>query len=218
MSQLKARLAVVLKADDVVVAEAEDPLLWQRVLRAINAGTSELPDVKETRNSNGAAAATPNLSSPEADPNISGEADTPLGKLARQLGLAENLVRGACDPTTSEPYMQLDMHNWSAVKTQLPPRGASALSPIVVASTLLGLWLHAAGLGNPTQAQAQRVLNSINVYDKNPTRGLRGAPWLQPRPGGQVLINAAQVQRAILLAKCFCSQDWKPWKAALAEE
>lgn len=35
---LKAKLTVALKANDVVVAELEDPGLWQRVLAAINVG------------------------------------------------------------------------------------------------------------------------------------------------------------------------------------
>ena len=35
---LKAKLIVALKANDVVVAELEDPGLWQRVLAAIHVG------------------------------------------------------------------------------------------------------------------------------------------------------------------------------------
>jgi hypothetical protein len=212
MSHMKAKLAVVLKADEVVVAESDDALLWQRVLRAINSGSAEFSEDKERQRldqSNGEEA-----EQESSDPR---DASSPIGKLARHLGLTVSAVRGACDPSTAEPYLQLDMHNWSAVKTQLPPRGSSALSPIVVASTLLGLWFRAAGLGNPTQAQAQRVLATISVQDKNPSRGVKAAPWLQPRAGGQVVINAAQVERAILLAKCFCAKDWKPWKTALAE-
>jgi hypothetical protein len=212
VSQLKARLSVVLKADEVVVAEAEDALLWQRVLKAINSGSPDLGEAAPNQ-LRGAAA---DLAEPLAETTEeSGEADSAVGKLARQLSVGENVVAGACDPTISEPYLHLDMHNWSAVKTQLPPRGASALSPIVVSSTLLALWFRAANLGNPTQAQAHRVLATINVQDKNATRGLKGAPWLQTRSGGQVVINAAQIERAVLLAKCFCLKDWKPWKAAL---
>lgn len=210
MSQVKAKLVVVLKADEVVVAESEDALLWQRVLKAINSGTNELagegPEHEHQSNNHELF-----------EDNESQDTSTPIGKFARQLGLKTNAIKGACDPTTAEPYLQLDMHHWSAVKTQLPPRGPSALSPIVVASTLLGLWFRAANLGNPTQAQAQRVLATISVQDKNPSRGVKAAPWLQPRAGGQVVINAAQVERAILLAKCFCAKNWKAWKSAQVE-
>jgi hypothetical protein len=211
MSQMKAKLAVVLKADEVIVAESDDALLWQRVLRAINSGSSEFSEEKKRRDDES------NSEDGEEESSDSRDTSSPIGKFARQLGLTVSAIKGACDPTTAEPYLQMDMHNWSAVKTQLPPRGISALSPIVVASTLLGLWFRAAGLGNPTQAQAQRVLATISVQDKNPSRGVKAAPWLQPRAGGQVVINAAQVERAILLAKCFCAKDWKPWKTALAE-
>ena len=37
---MKAKLTVTLKADEVVVAEAEDPVLWQKVLLAIQGGGS----------------------------------------------------------------------------------------------------------------------------------------------------------------------------------
>lgn len=43
MASLKARLTVALRANDVVVAELEDPQLWQRVLASINVGDSAFP-------------------------------------------------------------------------------------------------------------------------------------------------------------------------------
>jgi len=42
MASVKATLTVCLKANDVVVAELEDPALWQRVLAAINLGDSTI--------------------------------------------------------------------------------------------------------------------------------------------------------------------------------
>ena len=213
MTQLKARLVVVLKADEVVVAESDDALLWQRVLKAINSGASDLRSEAQERTE----AARENNVAALRDAGLDGQGGDRLADFAGQLGLPVNLVKGACDPSESEPYLHLDMHNWSAVKSQLPKRGALALSPIVVASTLLGLWSRVAGLPNPTQAQAQKVLATINVIDKNPSRGIKGATWLQARAGGQVLINAAHIERAILLGKCFCSKDWSPWKGALAD-
>lgn len=38
MASVKARLTVALRANHVVVAELDDPSLWQRVLAALNLG------------------------------------------------------------------------------------------------------------------------------------------------------------------------------------
>jgi hypothetical protein len=44
MASIKATLTVALKANDVVVAELEDPALWQRVLAAINVEPGRKPE------------------------------------------------------------------------------------------------------------------------------------------------------------------------------
>lgn len=52
MTSVKATLTVSLKANDVVVAELEDPALWQRVLAAINlqdSGTQVFESMKQSR-------------------------------------------------------------------------------------------------------------------------------------------------------------------------
>ena len=210
MSQFKARLSVVLKANEVVVAESEDPGLWQRVLAAINSGSTDslgaLP----------AEAPGQMVTPPPAEAASVGsttKGNGPLSQFAARLGLTSETVEGACAPTLKEPFLHLDMHAWSAVKQQLPERGTKALSPIAVAGTLLALWAKEAGLATPTQSQALKVLATISLQDKNPSRGIRSSTWLQARPGGQIVLNPASIQKALLLAKCFCSQDWKPWKA-----
>ena len=43
MTAVKAKLMVILKADEVVVAEVEDPVLWQHALTVIHGGKPELP-------------------------------------------------------------------------------------------------------------------------------------------------------------------------------
>lgn len=40
MATVKAKLTVALKANDVVVAELEDPGLWQRLMAAVKVGDS----------------------------------------------------------------------------------------------------------------------------------------------------------------------------------
>ncbi len=213
MSSIRARLTVVLKAEEVVVAESADADLWQRVLFAINTGESFESELVRGVNS----AVTPPLRDELGQPPITTgrqTADSPIDNLARKLGVTPEQVEGACAPSISDPFMHLDMHAWSAVKSQLPERGAKALSPIAVAGTLLALWFKEASIGTATQSHAHKVLATISLQDKNPTRGIRSATWLQSRPGGQIVLNPAAIQKAILLARCFCVQDWKAWNTA----
>lgn len=196
MTGVKASLTVTLKANDVVVAETDDPDLWHRVLTAIRTGKVDLgePTLPERQR--------------EQQPPPAGD---PLGKLAAELGLSRDVVEGACSPSPEPPFLQLDLHNWGAMRRELPERGPTALSPIVVASTLMALWFRHAGLGNPTQAQVLAVLSAISVEDRNPSRGIRRAIWLQPRGGGQVALNAGHIADAVKIAKAFCSKTWTEW-------
>lgn len=207
MAPVKAVLTVILKADDVVVAEIEDGSLWQRVLTAINAGKSDIeadPTLRGTALGTGSSALYPGNGRP-----VEGDA---VDLLAQQLGIDAALVRGACSPTAEAPYMHLDLHCWEYMKKQSPKRGPTAVSPIVAASTLLALWFQKAGIGNPTQAQAKQVLAAINVSDPNASRSVRNTSWLHGRSGGQVVLNPAEISKAVKLAKCFCSKDWSSWK------
>lgn len=44
MTVKRAKLTIILKADDTTVAEAEDAALWQQVLAAIHGGNGEIPE------------------------------------------------------------------------------------------------------------------------------------------------------------------------------
>ena len=207
MTSVKAVLTVVLKANDVVVAEAEDSVLWQRVLTAIQGqNKGELL---------GGVAAGPLLPAESAGvaqtPASFATSNDPIEKLARELGLERSMIDGALSPTIEAPFLRLNSHNWEAMRRQLPARGSSALSPIAAAATLLALWFRAAGLGNPTQSQALATLREIGEDDKNPSRGVRAATWLIARPGGQVQLNASEISTAIKLGKAFCAKQWKDW-------
>lgn len=86
----------------------------------------------------------------------------------------------------------MDSHSWEEMRRQIPRSGPNAVPPIALSATLLALWFGVIGLRNPTQAQAQAVLNTINIRDKNASIGIRGAGWLQSRPGGEIVLNPAQ--------------------------
>jgi hypothetical protein len=194
---IKAKLKVVLQAGETVVAEVEDSLLWQRVLDAINKGGGEHfeadPLVQQAGGGNG-----------KPKPPVNDAID----KFAQLIGITREQAIGACSPTTDSPYMHLDSRYWEAMKNQTPERGPSAYSPMAVAATLLALWFQCAELGNATQAQAQAVLATIHIRDRNASRGIQRSTWLQPRSGGVVVLNPAQASRAIAIAKAWCTQDW----------
>lgn len=212
---MKAKLTVTLKADEVVVAEAEDPVLWQKVLLAVQGGGSFVSDLRY-----------PDLEPAEEEVDHSGSDRTgamgrsstdAVAKLAREIGTDRAVVEGAISPSSEAPFLHLNSHNWEAMRKQLPTRGLTALSPIAAAATLLALWFRAAGLGNPTQAQALAVLKGIGEEDKNPSRGVRSAKWLIARTGGQIQLNAAEISTATKLALAFCSKQWSPWTGAKAK-
>lgn len=208
MVPVKATLSVILKANEVVVAEINDPLLWQRVLNAINCGNGEM-----TGDAGSAAPAV--VLSPPRFPQIatggSGKS-APLDLFAERIGVDRTCVEAAYSPTVVAPFMMLDPHCWESMRKELSLRTAFSVAPIAAAGTMLSLWFQVANLGIPTQRQALAVLHTINVPDKNPTRSIRNASWLQQRPGGQIVLNPAQITRAITLVKCFCTKDWAPWK------
>jgi hypothetical protein len=207
----KAKLAVILKANEVTVVEVEDANLWQQVFATINCGTSGL---------------TSTLGSAEVEAGISGAhlgtvtGSTPNGKstalFARCLGIDGAIIDGACSPSGAAPYLQLDVHCWEQMKNQLPRTGGIAISPIAASATLLTLWFREAGLGIATQSQAQAVLDTIKIRDQNASRGIKNTDWLQSRAGGQIVLNPAAISKAILFAKCFCSKSWKEWRESLA--
>jgi hypothetical protein len=205
MTRVRAKLKVVLQADNTIVAEVEDPALWQAVLRAINKSSqgdvAPLTLQGENEDSSGTPPHRRNHGSP---------ADDAIERMAEQLGVERSLVVGSLSPSSEAPFLHLDMHRWSDMKRQVPGRGPASVNHISLASTLLALWFRSAELGNATQAQAQAILGTVGVRDKNPARGLRSSDWLQTRPGGVVIINAAKFPEALRIGRSFCSGDWTP--------
>jgi hypothetical protein len=210
MTSLKAKLRVILMADEVVVAEAEDASLWQRVLSVINGGKSEIISDALKSGSQESEKDPPDPAGIHSGgPSKRAEA---IDQLSQQLGIETASVQGACSPIAEAPFLHLDPHCWEEMKKQLPQRGSLAVPPIVAAATLLALWFRAASLGNLTQAQAKQVLGTINLADPNASRSLKNTSWLQGRPGAQIVLNPAEISKAVKLAKCFCTKDWAAWK------
>jgi len=206
MNALKANLRVILQANDTVVAESEDPLLWQRVFAAITGATGERQSGVEPNPLRESLTVTHEKShSSQAETSAGGDA---VAKLAEQLGITRAELEGACSPNLESPYLHLDSHCWEEMKRQTPERGPNAISPISLSATLLVLWFRVSGLGNATQAQAQEVLGTINLRDPNASRGIQRAEWLQSRPGGVIVLNPAQTSRAMSLARSFCTKRW----------
>ncbi|UQQ14147.1 hypothetical protein [Xanthomonas arboricola] len=208
---LKAAMSVVLKANNVVVAEVDDPILWNEVFSAINLGNSRLAPPA-------AALPTASASLQAADPAVTAAvantpAIEPIDKLAKEVGVSLDVLVAACEPMSIEPYARIDIHHWEKMKKDLPVRGPKAMPPIVLTATILCLWNRHAGFGSVTQAQAQNVLGGLGVRDNNPGRGIAGCDWLQQKPGALVVLNPAKVSKAICVTSCFCTQDWEPWKA-----
>lgn len=201
---VKAELRVILKANDVEVAESQDPIIWQRVFAAITGGiASDLPAV---------VTPVPDGAQPPA-PASTRDTSGPVNRLAAAVGIDPALILGSCGPITTAPFVQLDAHAWEAMKKALPQRGTRALAPIQLSATLLGLWFNYANLGTPTLAQAQAVLATINQRDTNAARGLSKADWLQVRPGGSYNVNPAHTSRAIAIAKSYATRDWSTYLA-----
>ena len=202
---VKRALRVVLMADDFVVAETEDPALWRSVLDAIHRSPAGGAAA-------GLPAALPSVSnSPEPTsqkPERSNSGPDSVTKFADAIGVSIAQLQGACRPSTSQPFLRLDHHHWEAMKKQTPVRGPQAVSPIVVASTLLVLWLNEIDGPRATIEVAQQVLATIGARDKNPSRALKNCAWLQTE-SRQINLNPAETSRAYSLARKYCEKQWK---------
>jgi hypothetical protein len=195
---IKAKLKISLFANDTIVAETEDPALWQKVLLAINCGATDIGPLS-----------VPALSTyAGAPPPAPATSNDTMDKFAKELGISRDELDGACAPTLEPPYLHLDRHCWEAMKKQTPERGPTAYSAIAVSATLLALWFKASGQSAPTLTQAQAVLGTIDLKDQNAARGIERTEWLQSRPGGTIVINPSRVSQAVAIAKSFCSKSW----------
>lgn len=191
---IKAELKIVLLANDMDIAESSDPILWQKVLAVINTQTegSKNDNIGDFRQND-----TNDLSSARGNTE----------KMSQEIGVSVAILKGACNPSDSAPFIYLDKHHWEAMKKGTPPRGPKSIAPIALAATLLILWKEKSKLGDSTISDAQKVLGTLNLYDKHTKRSLDNCEWLQLR-GKNIIINPAQTSKAIKMAKAYCTKEW----------
>jgi len=192
----RAKLTVVLKADETVVAEIEDANLWHRVLGIIYRGRGE---------GEGSLQSDTDLSASQNAAGDNQNGGDSVDKFAKRLGVSVEVIVGSLSPSKEPPYLELNSHNWEALKKNFPKRGPGAVSPIAFAGTALALWVKEAKLDvSVTQSLAAAVLESIGVKDPNPSRGIRNTKWLQARTGGIIIINPAEISRAQEVVTSYC--------------
>lgn len=197
---VKAKLTIILKANDTVVAEIDDSSLWQEVLAAVNNG-SKLNVSADVDNKQGTK-----LKGATDNPDAGGSA---ISGFAAELGVSQVVAKGACGPTSNSPYIHLDKHHWEALKKSTPERGSKSVGAVVLAATLLVLWKDKAGLGATTMKEVISVLDTIGVPAQNPSRTINNCEWLQLR-NGSIGLNPAQTSKAVAVAKAYCIKE-SPW-------
>jgi hypothetical protein len=219
---VKATLRLVLQANDVVVAESTDPALWSQTLAWITGGEKQTPQALSLASAPEPALAPAPATAPETpdvvernprttEPIATDTAgvDWPgvaLEAFATELQLPPPVVKAACDPSTTPPYLHLDVHAWETFKRNTGARGSHAIPQIVLGSALLLLWFRQSGQHTVTVDQAQAVLKTIGLRDKNVGRGLKNCNWLQVRDN-TIRLNPTKFSTALALARAFCSHQ-----------
>lgn len=200
-----AKLTVVLKADDAIVAQSEDAELWQQLLGVIQRG--EKLAVPARGGDGGGRGEDMSRRRDSDDFDSGGGADVAVQKFARSLNVSVAELEGALAPSREAPYLHLNEHNWEAFKKNVPPRGAAAISSAGLAGTMLALWIREAKLDVPaTQALAAQVLGTIHQRDPNASRSINNTRWLQARAGGSFVVNPAEISRAQEVVRAFCQK------------
>jgi len=197
---IRSNLRVVLYAGEQVIAEVEDPVLWQRIL-AVMTKQSEGEDLGLIGTNEDST--FPEIESQDIDMN---QPDL-VNSFAKELGLHTADLEGACDPTQQSPFIRLDKRSWAAWRSRTPEKGRKAVSPEAIVATLLTLWLAKLGKSIVTFKQIRDVLNDVGITSKNMGRSINNCKWLQTRPNGNVRLHPSHIELAINAAKSFVSTD-----------
>jgi len=197
---IKARLRLILTADDVIVAESDDPTIWQAAFQAIQGANVEQVLGKQ--------------SSPEEDIAwVPEEERSAILSLASDLGIEPQALLSACHPRMIAPYIFLNKRYWEAFKHQTAERGRTAVSNAVLAITLLLLWGEKINLERVALRDGMAVLRTISARDEHASRAVENCPWLQ-KTMGKIVLNPEKISRAIAVAQAFCTQSAPEWSDA----
>lgn len=197
---VKAKLKVQVLADDVVIAESDDPTFWQSVLSAIHS------DSASVQGDSAPTPPTPVAATTASRPDFQGGSDS-VGLFANALSLEPEAVHGACSPRSTPPYLHLDHHYYEAFRRNTPTRGRSAIPNVTLVGTLLALWFKYAKLENGAEVGLiQQILQDLNAQGPNAARSLKNCPWLQYR-SSRVHLNPAKISQALEVARAFCKQQ-----------
>ena len=220
---VKASLQIILKANNIVVAESSDPALWQQTLAGITGPTKAAAPAHAAVHSNGNGNGHHRLArfAVTAPASTNGShLSWPAGALeafAAELGLEPAVVHAACKPSSSPPYLRLDPKGWDDLKRHTGSRGHNAIAQVVLSSTLLLLWFRQCPTA-PTKVsvkQAQDALRTAGLRDKNAGRGLRNCEWLQVRDE-MIRLLPGKIAPAIALARAYCAH--RPIEEPAAEK
>ncbi len=197
---IKARLKLILTADDVVVAESDDATIWQAALQAIQgANVEQVLGTKPSR---------------EDDvPWVPEEERSAILSLASDLSIEPQALLSACHPRMIAPYIFLNKRYWEAFKHQTAERGRTAVSNAVLAVTLLLLWGEKIHLERVALRDGMAVLRTISARDEHASRAVENCPWLQ-KTMGKIVINPEKISRAVAVARAFCTQSAPEWSDA----
>jgi hypothetical protein len=184
---LKARLKLVLMADDVTIAESDDPRVWQAAFLAVQGDMTGLQPTTED----------------EPVEWVPEEERIAIKALAKDLGIEVQDLMSACHPRPIPPYIFLSKYHWEAFKQNTPERGRNSVSNAVLALTLLVLWAEKAHIDRITMRDGYAVLRAISARDEHASRAVENCPWLQTRGGG-IHLNPESISQATALARAFC--------------
>jgi len=195
---IKARLRLVLTADNVVVAESDDPNIWQAAFQAIQGANIEQ------------VLGTKPIDQDEGIDWVPEEERSAILSLAGDLGIEPQALLSACHPRMIAPYIFLNKRYWEAFKHQTAERGRTAVSNAVLAISLLLLWGEKINLERVALRDGMAVLKVIAARDEHASRAVENCPWLQ-KSMGKIVLNPEKISRAIAVARAFCTQSAPEW-------
>src|SRR4051812_24483037 len=113
---VKAQLSVRLFAADVLVAESDDAVLWQKLLSAIQKPADATPMVDPFASPPDGRQSGRTLSAfIEPGQGVDG--------FAAELEIPIEELMGAASPSDTDPFIHLDPRCWEAFKRNTPSRG-----------------------------------------------------------------------------------------------